>query len=162
MCQPTTSSRAEYKILIWMLKNLLIINTQSFYFIWWQTKKASVSSFLLLKNVHLSPPFRRCVETFVSLRGHKLESSPQRLDLPKTRKIPGFGRAKRVCIAASQQMIPPPLLQTDEHTKDFNASSVVKKPDIYRVVLFTGPAQKSSKCWGWQIPTKKVKVRVKT
>ena len=50
-----------------------------------------------------SPP-RRCGETFVSLRGHKLESSPQRLDLPKTRKIPGFGRAKRflakrVCIA---------------------------------------------------------------
>ena len=105
MCQPTTSSRAEYKILIWMLKNLLIINTQSFHFIWWQTKKASVFSFLILKNVHLSPPFRRCVETFVSLVGHKLESSPQRLDLPKTRKIPGFLRQKEFA-SPSQQMIP--------------------------------------------------------
>ena len=79
------------------------------------------------------PSRRRCGETFVSLRGHKLESSPQRLDLPKTRKIPGFGRAKRVCIAASQQMIPPPPLQTDEHTKDFN---VVKKPETYTDLEF--------------------------
>ena len=64
-----------------------------------------MSSFLLLKNVHLSPPFRRCVETFVSLVGHKLESSPQRLDLPKTRKIPGFLRQKEFA-SPSQQMIP--------------------------------------------------------
>ena len=30
----------------------------------------------------------------------------------------------------------------------------------YRVVFFTGSAPKSSKCWGWQIPTKKVKVNL--
>ena len=81
-----------------------------------------------------SPSRRRCGETFVSLRGHKLESSPQRLDLPKTRKIPGFVRQKEFASPSQQMIPPPPTLQTDENTKDFNASDeieIVEKPDLY-------------------------------
>ena len=29
------------------------------------------------------------------------------------------------------------------------------KMESYRVVFLTGPAPKSSKCWGWQIPYQK-------
>ena len=54
-----------------------------------------------------SPARPHCGETFVSLCGHKLESSPQRLNLPKTRKIPGFLRQEEFA-SLEQQMIPPP------------------------------------------------------
>ena len=93
-----------------------------------------------------SPSRRRCGETFVSLRGHKLESSPQRLDLPKTRKIPGFVRQKEFASPSQQMIPPPPTLQTDENTKDFNASDeIVKKPDLYIDLMFA-VKQSGRKC----------------